>query len=75
MPHAVADEKKPTPPTDFKPNKASVLPPGTRARLEAAGIDLTAYPTWPGASPLTFAGRERRGKGVAPYTELPHLRS
>ncbi|BGP41017.1 hypothetical protein JCM10449v2_004986 [Rhodotorula kratochvilovae] len=47
MPHAVADEKKPTPPTDFKPNKASVLPPGTRARLETAGIDLTAYPTWP----------------------------
>ena len=29
-------------------NLAKKLPPGTRERLEKAGIDLSAYPTWPG---------------------------
>ncbi|GAA5953686.1 hypothetical protein JCM8115_004122 [Rhodotorula mucilaginosa] len=28
-------------------NLAKKLPPGTRERLEKAGIDLSAYPTWP----------------------------
>ncbi|CEQ41657.1 SPOSA6832_03412 [Sporobolomyces salmonicolor] len=44
MPHAVQQATAPTP---AKPNLADKLPPGTRERLEGAGIKLSAYPTWP----------------------------
>ncbi|GAA5970705.1 hypothetical protein JCM21900_000972 [Sporobolomyces salmonicolor] len=44
MPHAVQQATAPTP---AKPNLADKLPPGTRERLEGAGINLSAYPIWP----------------------------
>ncbi|GAA5852187.1 hypothetical protein JCM9279_006926 [Rhodotorula babjevae] len=68
MPHAISDEKKPAP-TEFKPNKADQILPGTRARLEAAGIDLSTYPTWPDRPSdvkLAASVRARERKHVDP---------
>ena len=32
---------------NLQPELSSIIPPPTRARLEAAGIDLATYPHWP----------------------------
>lgn len=39
------------------PNLAGIIPPTTRARLEAAGIDLTVYPYFRSSFPPPLSRR------------------